>query len=139
MDKVKHFFELKQQWVKSTEEERTRLDEEINALLESMSEEEHQQMETAVIEDLRNLRQGAEALGRTFKARDLMKPVLPFISVSALAKEYFGKSSSWFYQRLNGNVVHGKQVAFTEEELSTLANALRDMAGKLEQAAAAVA
>lgn len=136
---MKHFFELKQQWVKSTEEERTRLDEEINALLESMSEEEHQQMETAVIEDLRNLRQGAEALGRTFKARDLMKPVLPFISVSALAKEYFGKSSSWFYQRLNGNVVHGKQVAFTEEELSTLANALRDMAGKLEQAAAAVA
>ena len=136
---MKHFFELKQQWVKSTEEERTRLDEEINALLESMSEEEHQQMETAVIEDLRNLRQGAEVLGRTFKARDLMKPVLPFISVSALAKEYFGKSSSWFYQRLNGNVVHGKQVAFTEEELSTLANALRDMAGKLEQAAAAVA
>ncbi|HIY88250.1 MAG TPA: DUF5053 domain-containing protein [Candidatus Bacteroides pullicola] len=139
MDKVKHFFELKQQWVKSTEEERAHIDEEINALLESMSDDEHQQMDQAVIEDLRSLRQGAEALGRTFKARDLMKPVLPFISVSALAKEYFGKSSSWFYQRLNGNVVHGKQVAFTEEELTTLAKALRDMAAKLERAAAAVA
>lgn len=63
--------------------------------------------------------------------------VSPFISVSEFAKQYFGKSASWLHQRINGNAVHGKVATFTPAELNTLANALKDVAGKLTHAAAA--
>lgn len=139
MDKVKHFFELKEQWKKASEAERIRIDEEITALLDSMDDGEQKQLATAVSDDLQNIRQGVEALGRTFSAREMIAPVLPFISVSALAKTYFGKSAAWFYQRLNGNIVHGKPVSFTEEELIKLSQALKDVAAQLQRAAAIVA
>lgn len=138
MDKVKHFFELKESWKKASEEERYRIDRDITALLDSMDEEEQKALAEAVNDDLRHIRQGVEAVGRTLSARKLMEPVLPFISVSALAKMYFGKSASWFHQRLNGNIVHGKPVSFTDGELATLARALRDMADKMQQAASNV-
>lgn len=136
MNKVKHFFELKELWKKASEEERDKIDKEVTSLLDSMTDEENEALTQAISDDFQQIHQSIEALERTFSARKLMKPVLPFISVSALAKEYFGKSSSWFYQRLNGNTVHGKQVSFTEDELKTLSHALSDMAAKLQQAAA---
>ena len=60
-----------------------------------------------------------------------MKEVLPAISVSYLARHYFGKSTSWFYQRLNGNEVHGKVVRFTQEELEILNSALKDIGSRI--------
>ena len=139
MDKVKHFFELKELWKKASEEERPQIDRDITTLLDGMTEDEQKALAEAVSDDLQNIRQGAEAVGRTLSARKLMEPVLPFISVSALAKAYFGKSAAWFYQRLNGNVVHGKIVSFTPEELKTLSRALNDMSVKLQQASVSVA
>ena len=77
----------------------------------------------------------ARELGKQIQIRKQLESVLPFISVSALAKSYFGKSSSWFYQRLNGNIVHGKPAAFTEDELKTLNHALQDISTKLSNVA----
>ena len=62
-----------------------------------------------------------------------MEPILPYISVSSLAKDYFGKSTSWFYQRLNGNIIHCKAAAFTDKELNVLKDALQDVASKLNK------
>ena len=63
--------------------------------------------------------------------RERLSPVLPYLSVSNLAKDYFGKSSSWFYQRLNGNSVHGKICKFTQEELAILDMALKDISRRI--------
>lgn len=54
-------------------------------------------------------------------------------SMSYIAKNYFNKSRSWLYQRLNGNTVHGKPAQFTDEERQTLAKALDDMSRKLKE------
>ena len=70
--------------------------------------------------------------------REKLNFVLPFISVSALAKIYFKKSPQWFYHRLNGSIVNGKPVRFNQEELKTLSNALTDIGKKISQAAAFV-
>lgn len=139
MDNVKRFFELKELWKKATEEERVDIDRQVEALLQSMDDSEIPDLEVAVTADLRRIGEDVENIGRVLTARKLLEPVLPFISVSALAREYFGKSSSWFYQRLNGNIVHGKTVAFTQEEMETLTHALNDIAAKLQQAAISVA
>ncbi|MDR1202729.1 MAG: DUF5053 domain-containing protein [Tannerellaceae bacterium] len=70
--------------------------------------------------------------------RDKLNDVLPVISVSYLAKTYFKKSPQWFYQRLNGNSVNGKQAQFTPAELQVLHNALLDISHKINVSASAV-
>ena len=53
------------------------------------------------------------------------------INKSQIAKQYFGKSQSWFLQRLNGCTVLKKSMAFNEEEFHQLAEAFRDIAKRL--------
>lgn len=54
------------------------------------------------------------------------------INKTQLAKQYFGKSQSWFSQRLNGCLVINKPMAFKEEEYHQLAEAFRDLAKRLQ-------
>ena len=54
------------------------------------------------------------------------------INKSQIAKQYFGKSQSWFLQRLNGCTVLKKSKAFKEEEFHQLAEAFRDIAKRLQ-------
>lgn len=63
--------------------------------------------------------------------KDQIKEILPVISLSFIAKEYFGKTKEWLYQRINGNIVNGKPAKFTTEEKATLNLALKDIAEKL--------
>ncbi|WP_418443070.1 DUF5053 domain-containing protein [Alistipes shahii] len=63
--------------------------------------------------------------------KDQIKDILPVISLSYIAKEYFGKTKEWLYQRVNGNIVNGKPAKFTDEEKQTLNFALKDIAKKL--------
>lgn len=53
------------------------------------------------------------------------------INKSQLARQYFGKSQSWFSQRLNGCTVLKKSMAFKEEEFYKLSEAFRDIAKRL--------
>lgn len=56
---------------------------------------------------------------------------LNMVSLSYIAKNYFHKDSSWIYQRLNGTKVNGKEAAFTNEELKTLSDALKDISRRI--------
>lgn len=53
------------------------------------------------------------------------------ISFRYIAEHYFGKGASWLYQRLNQYKVNGKPAAFTEQELTVLAESLQDLGQKL--------
>ena len=55
------------------------------------------------------------------------------ISLSYIAKNYFGKSRSWLYQRLNGNTVNGKQAQFNPEEKKQFVKALNDLSNRLKE------
>lgn len=68
---------------------------------------------------------------REIIVKNQIRDILPIISLSFIAKEYFGKTKEWLYQRINGNVVNGKPAQFTEEEKKTLNFALKDIADKL--------
>ena len=64
-------------------------------------------------------------------ARSLMGEVTDAISLSYIAKKYFGKESTWLYQRLNRSIVNGKPASFSQTELTVLADALKDLSRKL--------
>ncbi len=52
-----------------------------------------------------------------------------------IASDYFGKSPSWLYHKLDGIDGNGGRGGFTEEELVTLQGALIDLSGKIRSAA----
>lgn len=136
------FFRLKDRWIHSKGEERKKADAELQAFFDSLKPEDNELLEEAVNEDFASIHQKVEEtvrLAEQISIRKQLEEILPVISVSEFAKRYFGRSASWLHQRINGNAVHGKPAEFTPEEKQLLANALRDMADKLNQAASAVA
>lgn len=52
-----------------------------------------------------------------------------------IALDYFGKSPSWLYHKLDGIDGNGGRGGFTEDELVTLKGALIDLSRKLQSAA----
>lgn len=58
-----------------------------------------------------------------------------YIVFSAIAKNYFKKSSNWILQRLHGYEVNGKPAQFKPAETSIFVQALRDISAKLNEAA----
>ncbi|MDR2474320.1 MAG: DUF5053 domain-containing protein [Bacteroidales bacterium] len=63
--------------------------------------------------------------------RQKFKEVTLVISMAYIAKEYFKKSDTWIYQRVNGNIVNGKPAAFTPQEMEIMRFALNDISQKL--------
>lgn len=52
-----------------------------------------------------------------------------------IAERFFGKSGSWFSQKLNNNVKNGKPTSFTPEELTTLCDGIEALSYELLQLA----
>ena len=132
------FFRLKEACIRSTGEAKEKAEREMDAFFASLSPEDGDELKDAVTEDFDRIHKVinvATVLKKRIEIRKVLAETLPFISVSEFAKQYFGKSASWLHQRINGNEVHGKSATFTDSEMNTLANALKDVAAKLNKAA----
>jgi hypothetical protein len=76
-----------------------------------------------------------EYTGKKLEEIDLkleMMEISKYISFAQIAKNYFGKSKYWLYQRISQWNVNGKPAKFTEEERKKLSLVLHDLAEKLE-------
>lgn len=62
---------------------------------------------------------------------EAIKSISNMISFKYIAETYFKKSKSWFSQRLNGNMVHGRKCGFNDDEMRTLRYALQDISKKI--------
>ena len=72
-----------------------------------------------------------DEVNKELDALETVKSISSMISFKFIAETYFKKSKSWFSQRLNGNMVHGRKCGFNEEELRTLRFALQDISKKI--------
>jgi len=63
--------------------------------------------------------------------RRQLEDILQFMSLAYIAKQYFGKSRQWLYQRVNGTIVNGKPARFTNHEIDILNAAIQDMGNRL--------
>lgn len=57
--------------------------------------------------------------------------ILDILNCAAISERFFNRSRAWFIQRLNNNIVNGKSVSFTPEELFRLRNALKILASEI--------
>lgn len=67
-------------------------------------------------------------------ARQVLADVYEEVNWAYLAKNYFGKSRSWLYHKFSGTN-NGKDDDFSDIDRGRLKAALRDIAGRLTQAA----
>ncbi len=121
--------------------EREQADAEMMTIFQSITEEEKLLLQEAVNEDFAGIRKKVNACkeeAMRINVRKQMESILPFISVSEFSKKYFGRSASWLHQRINGNIIHGKQATFTEKELHILSESLNDLSNHLSNVSAAI-
>lgn len=67
--------------------------------------------------------------------KQLLSDIYMKITWREIANDYFGKSPSWLYHKLDGIDGNGGRGGFTKEELSTLKMALVDLSEKIRIAA----
>ena len=114
---------LRDQFVIATDEEK----EKIKIELDKLQDEDADAFAEAMVECMKETNRNLS----NFLMREQLNDILPYISISAIAKNYFGKSKEWFYQKMNGNIVNGKPAKFTEEEIKNLNFALQDISKKI--------
>lgn len=61
--------------------------------------------------------------------------LLRAVNGAYIAERFFGRSGSWFSQKLNNNIKNGKRCEFTPGELKTLSNALYTISIELQDLA----
>ncbi len=64
-----------------------------------------------------------------------LKDILMVVSWRELANQYFHKSSSWFYHKMDGRDGNGKPTSFSPEEALQLKGALIDLSNRIRIAA----
>lgn len=67
--------------------------------------------------------------------KPIMGDIVTELKWSKIARNYFGKSSSWIYNKLLGIDGNGGVGGFTEKETEVLRNALLDYSERLRAAA----
>lgn len=72
---------------------------------------------------------------RMTPVKSKLMDILLMVTWAKISAQYFGKSSSWIYNKLNGRDGNGGEGAFTEEEIATLKGALVDFADRIRRCA----
>ncbi|RHJ91102.1 DUF5053 domain-containing protein [Parabacteroides bouchesdurhonensis] len=112
-------------------EERVVFQEERARKVDAMSSEERTSFVNATHKGLKTIKDELQDVKLALELGD----VASAISLSYIAKVYFGKSKNWLYQRINGNIVNGKPAQFTEEERKRFVEALRDLSRRINETA----
>jgi len=84
------------------------------------------------------IRQGKIAI-KELKLKSELERVSQYISMSYIAKNYFGKSRQWLNNRIKGNTVNGKPAVFTGNELKQLSSALNNLSMEIKDTAFRIA
>lgn len=72
-----------------------------------------------------------EKLRREVSIKSQLKEASEIISLSYIAKNYFGKNKEWLYHRINGNIINGKPASFTADQKKQLNAAFKDISKKI--------
>ena len=107
----------------------------LKELLEKCSPEEKEAVVLFVETNLENSTARIRNTVNDIQIRMQLKNVIAILPLAYISKKYFNKSRQWLYQRINGNMVNGKPARFTESEISTFNNALRDISNQIGSAA----
>lgn len=61
--------------------------------------------------------------------------IMRVLNATYISERFFGKSKSWFSQKLNNHIKNGEPTSFTKDELETLRNALYTISLEIQEIA----
>ncbi|MDR1198822.1 MAG: DUF5053 domain-containing protein [Prevotellaceae bacterium] len=117
------FIQLRNEYIRASGKRKQEISEE----LQKMSDENPDAYAKAFENSLKDAINKADEL----LLKEKLKSITPAVSLSYIAKKYFGKTRHWLYQRINGSTVNGKPARFTEDELQQLKDAFHDLGKEL--------
>lgn len=103
--------------------------------LSGKSKEELEEFGLCIEAGARETINQSEKLIQEHNFKETLMDIMPAVTWSYIAEQYFGKSRSWFSQRMNGYHVNNKEATFTTEEIQILKNALLDLSNRLNNSA----
>ena len=118
-----------------TDEDKIAFDGKMAQALAEMNPEERKAFRKAFLLSARRTVSEAREISEEAEMKLLLSGVDNYLSLSQIAQDYFGKTRSWLYQRINGAIVNGKPAQFTLEEQQQLSNALLDISNKIKDTA----
>ena len=100
-----------------------------------LSENEKKEVQRIFLESRDTVfREGKEAI-RELELKSELERVSEYVSMSYIAKNFFGKSRQWLNNRIKGNVVNGKPAVFTGDELNRFSTALCNLSNEIKDTA----
>ena len=78
-----------------------------------------------------NLHGKVEDFKKQLSIQEQFEQVKDIVSVSYIAKNYFGKSAAWLQQRIYGYKVRGKVYSLNNDDVETLNHALQDISKRI--------
>lgn len=106
-----------------TETERREHDKKFEALMKSVPADQRKQAGQYLREVMAERRTSkSPKIDRNFKKE--LEDIQDIVSLSYIAKEYFGKDRTWLYKKINGTI------PFTQDEMKILSMALKSIGNK---------
>jgi hypothetical protein len=121
------------------EEKKEDIYKEIEKQFSLLDESAKEQVKKAFIQSLDEKIEEAREVIKRVDVYLALSDVAKYISLSQIAKDYFGKSRYWLYQRIKRSVVNGKPAEFTPSDREKLAKALKDIADRLTESSVKIA
>ena len=128
-DDLKKLNEIARSDAPDAMERYTALSDEITAKYQSP--EDASEIADFLLNGYKKLGQEAEEMINYVTVKQQIAPYADIIPLGYIAKKYFGKSTAWLSQRINGTKVRGKVYTLSKEDLETFNFALQDISRKL--------
>ena len=111
-----------------TDEQRRQFQGKIAHTLSGKTEEEKREFAEILSNKAQQTIDQSQALIDEYDFKQALKDIVPAITWSYIAEEYFNKSRSWFSQRMNGYHV-------TDDEIDLLSDSLLDLSERIKKSA----
>ena len=118
-----------------TDEQREQFRGKIAQTLSDKTEEEVREYAESLQHKAQETIDQSQALIDEYDLKLALNDIVPAVTWSYIAEEYFQKSRSWFSQRMNGYHVNNKAASFTDEEIDLLSNSLLDLSERIKKSA----
>lgn len=124
--------------LQGTKEGNTQVDAIFYELNQKLAPEERKEAGQILRELMEERRKAIRKKRNDINVKEKLSDIQNVVSLSYIAEHYFKKNRTWLYHRINGSMVNGKPAAFTEQELKTFADALKDVSSRISETSSAL-
>jgi hypothetical protein len=119
----------------ASESDKVTIKENLRTEFSFLSEDEKKEVQRMFMEGLNDTIEEAKDVLKEVNLKIELERVSQYISMSYIAKNFFGKSRQWLNNRIKGNYVNGKPAVFTIEEISRFSFSLEKLCKEINNKA----